>query len=244
VESLRFKAGYTYYEHAELSEDGPKAIFHNRSLETRLELTGLRCTGLAQTENTHFSALSAEGGPDTVPLAHSKTSALFLVEEGEGRLRLIAGARYENVKREPVSGRQRTFDLGSASIGAAWPFMPGYNVRGRCRMRSECWRPKGCTRADRTMRQPPSISATPTLTKKPRATSSSRCKEYGRFAPKGQPVPRQHRKPYLRTYRQWPERRGRQPDDQLRFYCVVGRTVEFPPTRPAPLKLNGPFLPA
>jgi len=134
VESVRFKAGYTDYEHAELGEDGPEVVFNNRSLETRLELTheaigGIRGTVGAQTENTHFSALSAEGGPDTVPLTHSKTAAVFLVEEGEaGPLRLSAGARYENVKREPVSKRQRTFDLGSGSFGAAWPFMPGYSV--------------------------------------------------------------------------------------------------------------------
>jgi iron complex outermembrane receptor protein len=134
VESLRFKAGYTDYEHAELGEDGPEVIFNNRSLETRLELTheaiaGLRGTVGAQTENTHFSALSGEGAPDTVPLTHSKTAALFLVEEGNaGPLRLSAGARYENVKRDPVSGRARTFDLGSGSVGAAWPFMPGYSV--------------------------------------------------------------------------------------------------------------------
>ena len=134
VESLRFKAGYTDYEHAELGEDGPEVLFNNRSLETRLELThdaiaGLRGTIGAQTENTHFSALSAEGGPDTVPLTHSRTTALFMVEEGDaGPLRMSAGARYENVKREPVSGRHRTFDLGSGSVGAAWPFVPGYSV--------------------------------------------------------------------------------------------------------------------
>jgi len=134
VESLRFKAGYTDYEHAELGDDGPEVIFNNRSLETRVELThepiaGLRGTVGAQTENTHFSALSAEGGPDTVPLTHSKTAALFLVEEGSaGPLRLSAGARYENVKRDPVGRRERSFDLGSGSFGAAWPFTPGYSV--------------------------------------------------------------------------------------------------------------------
>lgn len=134
IESLRLKAGYTDYQHAELGEDGPEVIFKNRSLETRVELTheaiaGLRGTVGAQTENTHFSALSAEGGPDTVPLTHSRTSALFLVEEANaGALRLSGGLRYENVKREPLANKERTFDLGSGSFGAAWPFMPGYSV--------------------------------------------------------------------------------------------------------------------
>jgi len=46
IESLRFKAGYTDYEHAELGEDGPEVIFNNRSLETRLELTHEAIAGL------------------------------------------------------------------------------------------------------------------------------------------------------------------------------------------------------
>ena len=133
-ESLRVKAGYNDYEHAELGEDGPEVLFTNRALETRVELThepvaGLHGTFGAQTENTHFSALSAEGGPDTVPVTHSKTAAVFLVEEGKaGPLRLSGGLRYENVKRDPVGARTREFDLGSGSFGAAWPFMQGYSV--------------------------------------------------------------------------------------------------------------------
>jgi iron complex outermembrane receptor protein len=133
-ESLRFKAGYTDYEHAELGEDGPEVIFNNRSLETRLELTHETIAGLhgivgAQTENTHFSALSAQGGPDTVPLTHSRSSAVFLVEEANaGDVRLSGGLRYENVKRDPVSSRKRTFNLSSGSFGAAWPFMQGYSA--------------------------------------------------------------------------------------------------------------------
>jgi iron complex outermembrane receptor protein len=131
-ESLRVKAGYTDYQHAELGEDGPEVLFNNRSLETRAELThapiaGLHGTFGFQTENTHFSALSAEGGPDTVPVTHSKTAAAFLVEEANaGPLRLSGGLRYESVERDPVGNKKRDFDLTSGSFGAAWPFMKGY----------------------------------------------------------------------------------------------------------------------
>ena len=133
-ESFRFKAGYTDYKHAELGEDGPEVLFNNRSLETRAELThapiaGLRGTFGFQTENTHFSALSAEGGADTVPLTHSKSAAAFLVEEANaGPVKLSGGLRYESVDREPVSNKKRSFDLTSGSFGAAWPFMKGYSV--------------------------------------------------------------------------------------------------------------------
>jgi len=134
LETLRLKAGYTDYHHAELGDDGPEVLFSNRSLETRMELTHVPVAGLHgtfgfQTENTHFSALSAEGGPDTVPVTHSKSAAAFLVEEATaGPVRLSGGLRYESVEREPVGNIRRDFDLTSGSFGAAWPFMKGYSA--------------------------------------------------------------------------------------------------------------------
>ncbi len=135
-ESARVKAGYTDYRHAELDDGVPATLFSNKSFESRVELThapvtrlGLHGTFGVQTENTHFSALSAEGGPDTVPVTHSTTQAAFLVEEwSQGALRWNAGLRYENVDRKPVGNRERSFDLGSGSIGALWPFTKGYSV--------------------------------------------------------------------------------------------------------------------
>ena len=134
-ESFKFKAGYTDYEHAELNDENlPEVIFKNRSLETRAELThkpvaGWHGTFGVQTENTHFSALSAEGGADTVPVTHSTSNAAFLVEETEvGVVRVNAGARVEQVKRKPVTGVDRSFNLKSASVGGMWPFVPGYGL--------------------------------------------------------------------------------------------------------------------
>jgi iron complex outermembrane receptor protein len=138
-ETARFKAGFTDYRHAELGEDlVPEVIFSNRSFESRLELThkplsigtlGLHGTFGVQTENTHFSALSAAGGPDTVPVTHSTSSAAFLVEETHvGPVAVNAGLRYENVRREPVGNRERSFNLGSGSVGALWPFTAGYSA--------------------------------------------------------------------------------------------------------------------
>ena len=134
-ETFKFKAGYTDYKHAELdSDNNPVVIFKNRSLESRWELThkpvaGLHGTFGMQAEDTHFSALSAEGGPDTVPVTHSTSTAGFLVEEMNiGKVRMNAGVRLESVKREPVSSIDRAFHLSSYSVGGQWPFMPGYAV--------------------------------------------------------------------------------------------------------------------
>lgn len=133
IESAKFKAGYTDYHHAELGDDGqPEVLFKNRAVETRAEavhkgIGGWHGTFGMQTELTHFSALSAEGGPDTVPVTRSNSTAGFLVEEKEwGPVRVNAGLRLERVKREPVSGLDRSFSLQSGALGALWSFTPGY----------------------------------------------------------------------------------------------------------------------
>jgi len=134
-DSVRVKAGYTDYKHTELETDGtPATRFTNRSLESRVELAhkevlGWHGTFGAQTENNHFSALSVDGGPDTVPTTHSTSYAGFIVEEKDfGPVRVNAGLRFENVKRTPVNNIERSFDLNSGSVGAMWKFMPGYAV--------------------------------------------------------------------------------------------------------------------
>ncbi|MEO7031282.1 MAG: TonB-dependent receptor [Herbaspirillum sp.] len=135
--SLKFKLGITDYQHTEKTQDGtPVTDFSNKSAETRLELTHLPFYGWRgsfglQTEDGKFSALSAASGtPNTVPTTQSSTIAGFLVEERDfGPLRASAGARLESVKRRPEDGLpERSFNLGSSSLGALWSFMPGYGL--------------------------------------------------------------------------------------------------------------------
>jgi len=133
IETARFKAGYTDYWHAELDKNGaPNTLFNNHAVDARLELTHKPVAGLhgsfgIQTDNNHFSALSATGAPDTVPVTHSTSTAVFAVEETKfGPVQANAGLRYETVKRVPLNNLERSFDLGSGSVGGMWPFMPGY----------------------------------------------------------------------------------------------------------------------
>ncbi|MBC7700069.1 TonB-dependent receptor [Aquabacterium sp.] len=135
-ETFKFKLGYTDYKHSELDLAGvPQTNFANRALESRWELThapvaGWHGTFGLQTEGNQFSALSADtGGPDTVPVTKSTSAAGFLVEERDfGPVRMNAGLRYENVKRQPVTGQDRSFNLTSYSVGGLWPFTPGYGL--------------------------------------------------------------------------------------------------------------------
>jgi iron complex outermembrane receptor protein len=141
-ETFRFKIGSTDYKHTENAEDGtPLADFNNDAVETRWELTHKpiaewRGTFGVQTENSKFSALSAESGTsDTVPTTKSRTMAGFLVEERDfgtvhGPVRASGGLRLESVKRSPEGGvaPERSFDLASWSVGGLWTFIPGYGV--------------------------------------------------------------------------------------------------------------------
>jgi iron complex outermembrane receptor protein len=135
-ETFKFKLGYTDYKHSELDLGGmPQTNFKNQALESRAELThapvaGWRGTFGLQTEDSKFSALSADGGaPDTVPVTKSNTAAAFVVEERDfGPVRLNAGLRYEDVQRKPVTGEDRSFGLTSYSVGGLWTFTPGYGL--------------------------------------------------------------------------------------------------------------------
>ena len=135
LERVKFKLGYTDYQHEELNDaDEAEIRYTNRAFESRLEashvpVAGWRGSFGLQTEHANFAGKAAEGGPDTVPATHSDTVAAFLVEERSfGQLRVNAGARAERVKRTPDAGPKRSFSLGSYSVGAMYPLSPAYSL--------------------------------------------------------------------------------------------------------------------
>jgi iron complex outermembrane receptor protein len=137
-ESFTLKIGATDYRHTEKSQEGTSLTdFLNKTVETRWELAHKPIAewrgrfGL-QTEESRFSALSAETGlPDTVPRTRSSSVAGFLVEERDfGPLRASAGLRLESVSRRPDAAGlpRRDFRLVSYSVGGLWTFAPGYGA--------------------------------------------------------------------------------------------------------------------
>ena len=139
IESMRFKFGYTDYTHAEKEQDGtPATIFKNRALQTRWELThaplaGWRGSFGGQTEQSNYSALSAQSGSaELTPPTRSSSFAGFLVEQRQfGPVLASAGLRAESVKRRPDADSglgERDFSLLSWSAGALWTFTPGYGL--------------------------------------------------------------------------------------------------------------------
>lgn len=134
IESMRVKFGHTDYEHTEYTpENEPEVRYANRAFESRWELSHQEWNGWrgqfgVQTERSRLAATPAEAGePTTVPRTHSRSHALFAVEEKAfGPVRLNAGMRFESTQREPDAARQRSFDLNSYSVGGLWTFLPGY----------------------------------------------------------------------------------------------------------------------
>lgn len=138
-DALTFKLGSTDYQHTEKLSDGtPATLFKNRTIETRTGLSHANWQGWEgnlgiQTENSNFSALAAETGrADTVPVTRSVSNAIFVVEQKTfGALVLSAGARIENVQRQPEASfnlPERSFNLHSFSVGALIPVIDGYSI--------------------------------------------------------------------------------------------------------------------
>ncbi|MBC3875197.1 TonB-dependent receptor [Undibacterium flavidum] len=138
-DALTFKLGSTDYQHVEKLRDGtPATNFKNRTLETRTGLSHSNWQGWegnigVQTENSNFSALAAATGrADTVPVTRSVSNAVFLVEQKTfGSVALSAGARIENVQRQPKASfnlPERSFNLHSFSVGGLIPVIDGYAI--------------------------------------------------------------------------------------------------------------------
>ncbi len=138
-DTVKFKLGATDYKHTEKLQDGtPATNFKNRTMETRTSLSHTNWNGWEgslgiQTENTNFSALSAETGrADTVPTTRSVSNAIFLVEQKNlGVLTLSGGGRIETVKRQPQAMfnlPEREFNLHSFSVGALIPLLKSYAI--------------------------------------------------------------------------------------------------------------------
>jgi len=135
--NLQLKVSGTDYKHAEKAADGTALTrFTNRELENRLTITQDKWQGWEgnwgiQNENSRFSALSAATGrADTVPTTTSHSIAGFVVEQKQfGNVTINFGTRVENVKRSPEAQfllPDRSYTLGSASVGAQWQFTPSY----------------------------------------------------------------------------------------------------------------------
>lgn len=137
---LRTKFSYTDYEHTEFEPDGAAgARFTNKTAEGRIELPHRAIAGFTGVLGAQLQGGEIRGaGEGTLPETEQRLGALFAVEEQRfGQVRTEFGARYERARykvqedyEDGARAPSRTFDLYSASAGAAWEFARGFDVGG------------------------------------------------------------------------------------------------------------------
>jgi len=122
ITGVRFKAGYTDYQHREIAGGEPETQFINKGREARIEATHGRLgplTGAFGVQIADF-AFSALGDEAFVPQTDNRSAALFLFEELPlGALKLNFGGRIERARVESAGGGPEDPDTGLPRFGAA-----------------------------------------------------------------------------------------------------------------------------
>lgn len=143
IESVKFKAGNTDYEHTELDDGMPATVFRNKGRDLHVEATHGKLGPLQgafglQYTDSDFSALGAEA---FVPSTNTNAKAGFFYEELPlGALKLSFGGRHERTEVSSAGGgavpfgaatprfdpaQTRSFSGNSGALGAVYSFTPG-----------------------------------------------------------------------------------------------------------------------
>lgn len=132
VAAVRFRAGVTDYRHDEIEEGAIATTFTNKAHDARVEVEHLPIGGLRgvvgmQTTNRKFSAIGEEA---YVQPTETRRNSLFILEEYRWQDWRFEGAlRHERQTAEALtSGLERKHSGTSASLGAVWQLVPGYQL--------------------------------------------------------------------------------------------------------------------
>lgn len=132
VSALRLRAGVTDYVHDEVEDGAISTTFKNKAYDTRIELQHEPIAGFkglvgVQTSQRKFSA---EGEEAYVEPTVTRKTGLFMLEEYRlGDWRFEGALRHDRQTAEAqTTGIERSHNGTSASVGAVWKFMPGYQV--------------------------------------------------------------------------------------------------------------------
>jgi iron complex outermembrane receptor protein len=107
IESMRFRASRTNYEHGEMDEGEAVTVFGNKGYDVRVDITHAPILGLqgiigAQWSDINFNAVGQEA---FVPQTDSRAIGVFLVEHYQLNedWHLEAGLRYDRQSHKPVN---------------------------------------------------------------------------------------------------------------------------------------------
>ena len=147
ISALKFKGGYTDYEHREIAGGNVGTKFMNRGFDTRIEATHAPLGALKglfglQLSRSQFSALGDEA---FIPLTRTGVAAAFAYEElALGKSKLTFGGRLERTRLESqgdtslidaasglprfAASSDRGFNAFSASLGGLHPLSPAVGL--------------------------------------------------------------------------------------------------------------------
>lgn len=126
AEKLKFKFGYTDYQHTEFENALPETTFSNKSYSSRLELEQKQIGNLSgtigfQSTNSDFSAINSNGLSAIVPKTQTDSYGLFAVESLKaGDVKYELGVRGEWVTLTPENNQTQAYLPISGSASAVW----------------------------------------------------------------------------------------------------------------------------
>lgn len=129
---LRFRSGFTDYQHDEIEGGKVGTRFKNEGFDARLELEHKPWMGLrgVMGVQTVFSDFRADGEEAFLPRSKTRANGIFLLEEYRlADWRFEAGARQDWQSVSPVGGQEKSSLSGtSLSAAAIWDFAPRYSL--------------------------------------------------------------------------------------------------------------------
>lgn len=129
---LRFRSGFTDYQHDEIEGGKVGPRFKNEGFDARLELEHKPWMGLrgVMGVQTVFSDFRADGEEAFLPRSKTRANGIFLLEEYRlADWRFEAGARQDWQSVSPVGGQEKSSLSGtSLSAAAIWDFAPRYSL--------------------------------------------------------------------------------------------------------------------
>jgi len=139
VDSIRLRAGFADYQHAEVGEDGAIGTqFFAKGLEARAELVQTRRGGWDGAVGAQILTrdMHVVGDEKFLPKNSTTQLGLFTLQSLDlGSVRLEAGGRYEHSRIAAaadtdlgVGATARTFDTISLSAGASYALLPNWRV--------------------------------------------------------------------------------------------------------------------
>ncbi|QDJ50137.1 TonB-dependent receptor domain-containing protein [Bordetella hinzii] len=129
---LRFRSGFTDYQHDEIEGGKVGTRFKNEGFDARLELEHKPWMGLrgVMGVQTAFSDFRADGEEAFLPRSKTRANGIFLLEEYRlADWRFETGARQDWQSVSPVGGQEKSSLSGtSLSAAAIWDFAPRYSL--------------------------------------------------------------------------------------------------------------------